>query len=368
VNSTSVRRIALPGIAALVLGLSLSACGAGNESSSDDSSSGGGSLSGTLNGAGSSAQQAAQAAWTADFQKANSGVTINYNPIGSGGGVTQFNSGGVDFAGSDKALDASAGEIDAANKRCGADAIEVPDYISPIAIVFNVPGVKSLNLDPDTAAKMFAGKITKWNDPEIKGENPGAKLPDLAIAPVHRSDPSGTTNNFTDYLSKAAKDVWTWPAAEDWPIKSGEGASGTSGMVDAVTKGKGALAYIDNSQVGNLSVASIKVGSKYVAPSADGASKALSVSKPQTGRPASDIAIDIDRTTTADGAYPIALTSYLIACPTYSGDKADLVKQYLSYVVSTEGQQSAATAAGSAPLPDNLQQQAAQLIDGITKS
>jgi phosphate transport system substrate-binding protein len=363
VNGTSLRRAAVPGIAALALGLGLSACGASNETAA---TGGTGNLSGTLKGAGSSAQEAAMDAWRADFQKSNPKVTVNYDPSGSGAGVEQFNAGAIDFAGSDAALDPTKGEVDAAKKRCGANALEVPDYVSPIAVVFHVPGVKQLNLDAATTAKIFAGSIRTWNDPAIAALNQGTKLPATKISPVHRSDESGTTKNFTDYLQQASGGAWKWPADKVWPIKSGEGANGTSGVISAVKTGSGTIGYADDSQAGGLSKAAIKVGSAFVSPSADGAAKALQASPLDTTRTKGDLAVKVDRTTTASGAYPVMLTSYLIACPTYPSAKADLVKGLLSYVVSNAGQQAASQNAGSAPLPSNLQEKAAKIIDSIS--
>jgi phosphate transport system substrate-binding protein len=363
VNRTSLRRIAAPSVAVLALGFAVSACGASNES---DSGSGSG-LSGKLDGSGSSAQESAMDAWRAGFQKANSGVTINYDPAGSGAGVEKFNGGGVDFAGSDAALDPTKGEVDAAKKRCGADAIEVPNYVSPIAAVYNLEGVDKLNLSPKVLSGIFAGTIKKWDDAAIKADNPDAKLPSTAIAPVHRSDESGTTKNFTEYLEKAGEGAWKFPADKVWPIKSGEGANQTSGMVAAVKGGKGTIGYADLSQVGDLKSASIKVGDAWVEPSAEGASKAVEASPLDDTRPEGDMAVKIDRTTTEAGAYPLMLTSYLIACPTYdSKAKADLVKGFLSYVVSDEGQQAAAANAGSAPIPASFAKQAQTIVDSIS--
>ena len=367
-NSTILRRAAGPGIAALALGLSLSACAAGNESANTNNSSATvKGLSGTLNGAGSSAQEAAQSAWTAGFQSANSDVTVNYDPVGSGGGREQFLSGGVDFAGSDAYLSDDEGELAGAKKRCSnQDAIEVPNYVSPIAVVYNIDGVDKLQLSPQVIAAIFDGKITKWNDPKIAADNPGAKLPAQNITPVHRSDDSGTTKNFTDYLNQASSGAWKHEADDVWPTKSGEAAQGTSGVVAAVKNGSGTIGYADESQAGDLGVATVKVGNEYVAPSADSAAKVLEVSKRVEGRAPVDMAIDLDRTTTESGAYPIVLTSYLLACPTYS-DKgaADRVKGYLSYIISDEGQQAAAKAAGSAPLPASLQQEAQGIVEKI---
>jgi phosphate transport system substrate-binding protein len=363
VNRSALRRVAAPGAAALALGLALSACGAGNEDDSNSDSS----LSGTLKGAGSSAQDAAMKAWRAGFQTDNPDVTVNYDPSGSGAGVEQFNAGALDFAGSDSALDPTKGEVDAAKENCGGqNALEVPDYVSPIAVIYNVEGVDELNLSAKTISAIFDGKIKKWDDAAIKAENPDATLPSTAITPVHRSDESGTTKNFTDYLEKAGEGAWTYPADKVWPISSGEAANGTSGVVAAVTSGAGSIGYADESQAGDLSVASIKVGEDYVAPSAEGAAKALEVSPLDDTRTEGDLTIKVDRTTTEAGAYPLMLTSYLVACPTYEGDKADLVKGFLKYIVSTDGQQEAASNAGSAPLPSSLQQKAEEIIDSIS--
>jgi len=367
VNRSTFRRAVAPTAAALALGLSLTACGAANEksSSSSSSASAGGNLSGTLNGAGSSAQEAAQGAWTAGFQQANSGVTVNYDPSGSGAGVEQFQAGAVGFAGSDAYLD-DKGLADSKKVCQGKTAIEVPDYISPIALVYNLPGVSKLQLTPDTAAQIFAGKITKWNDPAIKAENSGAKLPSESITAVHRSDDSGTTNNFTDYLHQAAPSSWTAAAAETWPFKSGEGANGTSGVIEAVKNGKGTIGYADASQAGSLGKASIKVGSAYVAPTASAAAKAADVSKRVPGRANNDLALQIDRTTTESGAYPLVLVSYAMACPTYKDAKtAKLVKDYLTYAVSSDGQNAAAKAAGSAPLSSTLSSDATDALKQI---
>ncbi|MGN6723465.1 MAG: phosphate ABC transporter substrate-binding protein PstS [Marmoricola sp.] len=359
-NVTSLRRVAVPAAAALTLSLSLAACGS--------SSSGGGSgLSGTINGAGSTAQQAAQAAWTQGFQTANSGATINYNPVGSGGGVTKFNAGAVDFAGSDSALDPTKGEVAAAKSRCGGSVIEVPDYISPIAVAFHVPGVTKLNLDAATIAGIFSNKITKWNAPQIAALNSGVSLPNLSIAPIHRSDKSGTTNNFTNYLSQAAPSAWTEKPDSNWPKSiTGEGATGTSGVVSALTAANGGIAYIDDSQAGPFSKASIKVGSSFIQPSAAGAAKDVELSKQKSGRDATDYALSVERTSTDPTAYPITLVSYLIACPTYPAAKEKLVKAYLLHIVSAAGQAEAQKTAGSAPLPASLSAKATSFFNAIT--
>jgi phosphate transport system substrate-binding protein len=361
VNTSSLRRVALPVAAVLAVGLTLTACG--DKSSSGSGSSGGG----TLTGGGSTAQAVAQQTWRADYQKAHSGTTINYEEVGSGTGVTNFLSKAYAFGGSDAIL--TTDQLTQAKQTCGADAIEVPAYVSPLAVIYNLKGVDKLNLSGETLANIFNGTITAWNDPAIAKDNPGTTLPSTTISTVHRSDDSGTTFNFTDYLSQASGGAWSAAPNVTWPsdAKGGQGAEGTSGVVGVVTDTDGAIGYADDSAAGDLSVANIKVGSAYVAPSASGASKTLELSPLESGRPASDMAIKVDRTSTESGTYPLLLVSYLMACPTYSDAKtADLVKGYLTYVLSADGQQSAAATAKSAPLPASLSQKATTLVSKIS--
>jgi phosphate transport system substrate-binding protein len=376
VKSIAIRRAIVPGIAALAL--ALTACGSDSDSGSASADGGSGgdvsSLSGTLNGGGSSAQQSAQAAWTSGFQGQASGVTVNYDPVGSGTGRTNFISKAYDFAGSDSALsdDDSAGtsEVDQAKQRCGGQAaIEVPVYVSPIAVIFNVSGVDDLQLDSPTIAKIFQGEITTWNDPAIAALNDGVDLPSTVITPVHRSDDSGTTANFTDWLSKTSDGAWTAAPDDTWPNSSGEKAEGTSGVVSAVKGGDGTIGYADESQASGLGIAAIKVGDSFNKPSAEGAAAVLAASPAAEGRDANDMAISIDRTLTDAGAYPLLLASYAIACPTYDdANTAALVKGYLSYMVSDEGQQAAATQAGSAPLDADLASKAQDIVSKISGS
>jgi phosphate transport system substrate-binding protein len=361
VNSSSLRRAALPAAAALTIGLTLTACG--------DKGSGSGSGGTTLNGGGATSQGNAEDTWRADFQKANGG-TINYEQVGSGTGVENFTSKAYSFAGSDAYL--TSDQLSAAKKACGDDPIEVPAYVSPIAVAFNLPGVKSLNLDAKTIADIFDGKVTTWNDPEIAGQNSGVNLPSTVIATVHRSDESGTTFNFTDYLSKAAGGAWADDPNTVWPatIKGGQGLEGTSGVIGGLTSTKGSIGYADDSAVkadGTLGVVSIKVGSDYNAPTANGAAKVLAASPAAPDRPATDLATDIDRTATAKGDYPLMLVSYLLACQSYSDSStADAVKKYLTYVVSSPGQQAAASSAGSAPLDSSLSSKATAIVSKIS--
>jgi phosphate transport system substrate-binding protein len=338
--------------ASAVLALTAAACGSSNNSSSG--------LSGTIAGAGSSAQQAAQEAWVAKFEDQNSDATVSYDPIGSGGGRDQFIAGGsTAFAGSDSPFDTT--ELPKATARCaqtsGAQLVQIPDYISPIAIIYNLSGVDNLQLSPDTTAKIFKGEITTWDDPAIKADNPGANLPSTKITPVHRSDESGTTANFTDYLHEAAPSVWTFDPDSSWPLKTGESGAQTSGMVQAVKAGDGTIGYADESQAQGLGIAKVKVGNTYVAPSAQGAANDFDQSKPdpQLSQGKFVIAYTVDRKPTDPSSYPVLLVSYLMGCTKYgSADTTKLVDAYFKYIESSDGQQAAADNAGSAPLPPNV--------------
>ncbi|HEY2478513.1 MAG TPA: phosphate ABC transporter substrate-binding protein PstS [Solirubrobacterales bacterium] len=366
--------------AACVLVLGLAACGGGGSSSSETSSKesseseGAGApsseASGEIAGAGSTAQEAAQKAWIAEFENANGGATISYDGVGSGGGREKFISGGVAYAGSDTPLSESEGELGKAIKRCEpGELLEVPDYISPIAIVYNLPGVEELKLEPETLAKIFNQEIENWNDPEIAKENPGVELPETRIVPVNRSDESGTTENFTDYLSKVAPKVWTHEVSGDWPVKGGEAASGTSGVIEAVTAGEGAIGYADASQAGELGKAMIKVGNSWAEPSAEAAAKVLDLSKedPELEKGQKNvIAFEIDRKTEASGVYPIILVSSLIGCTKYnSASEAALVKGFFEYAISPEGQALAEEQAGSAPLSASLTKKVEAAVGAI---
>jgi len=351
--------------------LALAACGSDNPTPAGTTTGAGGptatmsTLTGTLNGGGSSAQEKAQQAWGAGFQTANPDVTINYTATDSGAGRKGFLDGSLDFAGSDGAL--STEELASSTARCfGGAGIDLPVYISPIAVAFNLTGVTTLNLTPDVVAKIFSGAITKWDDPAITALNTGAKLSG-AITVVYRSDDSGTSKNFQDYLSKAAPTVWTSKVSNTWPVAVGQGANGTSGVVQTIQAATGTIGYADASAVGSLGKVSLGVGSAFVAPTADAAAKTVDASPRDDTRAKGDLVIKVDRTTTAAGAYPAILVSYLLACTTYDKQATvDLVKGYASYVASAEGQKQAATAAGSAPISDALRTDVLAAIDAIT--
>jgi phosphate transport system substrate-binding protein len=347
--------------------LALNACGASNESGTDTAGSGDGQeLSGELVGAGASSQQAAMEAWQAGFQGEYPDVQFSYDPVGSGGGREQFLAGSTDFAGSDAALDDE--ELTSAQERCaGGEIFELPNYISPIAVIFNLEGVEELNLEPATIAGIFTGAITTWNDPAIAADNPDATLPATAITPVHRADDSGTTDNFTDYLHQAAGDVWTSEPDGVWPLEGGEAANGTSGVVGVVESTVGAITYADASRAGDLGVVNVAVGDQFVAPTPESAAAVVDNSPAVEGRGEYDFAIEVNRLTEGSGEYPIVLVSYHLGCIQYDDEEtANNVRAFMEYVVSEDGQQTAADNAGNAPISDSLRKQAQGAVDAIS--
>jgi phosphate transport system substrate-binding protein len=363
----NLMRYGRPAVIAIAAALVLSSC-ASNEGGASTPADGAeeSTLSGTINAAGASSQGSAQEAWIKGFQTANTGVTINYDPSGSGAGRETFIAGGTDFAGSDSYLsdEELAGEFAA----CAPDtlAVDLPVYISPIAVIFNIEGVTDLNLDADTLAKIFTGAITTWNDPAIVALNADADLPAGPITAVHRSDDSGTTKNFADYLFQAAPDVWTEKPADPFPYQTGEGAQGTSGVVDAVTNGTGTIGYADASRAGDLGVAKIKVGDEFVEYTAEAAAAVVDGSPLVEGRADNDLAIKLDRLTTDPTHYPLVLVSYAVVCEEYAdADQGTLVKEYVSYMASEAGQEEAAASAGAAPLSADLQSKVAAVLETV---
>lgn len=355
-KNSHLGRIAVVAIAGALL---LSSCAA-----NDGAAEGG--LSGDLAGAGASSMGAAQEAWIAGFQTANPNVNITYDPSGSGAGREQFIAGGVAFAGSDAVLNDE--ELGGSFGACTPDTlpIDLPVYISPIAVIFNVEGVDSLNLDAATIAGIFSGQITNWSDDAITSQNPDATLPDAPINPVHRSDDSGTTENFTEYLTAVAPDAWSEGIFETWPAAyAGEGAQGTSGVVDAVTNGTNTIGYADASRAGDLGTVALKVGDDYVTFSPEAAAAAVDASEFEV-RHDGDIVVNLDRTTEAEGAYPLVLISYLIVCSDYANDETGaLVSAYAQYIVSEEGQQTANENAGSSPISDTLREQILESLANV---
>jgi phosphate transport system substrate-binding protein len=360
-------------LAAAMLGTSLAvaslaACGSDSNNSSGSTTTGDASkancATGTITASGSTAQANAMSQWIKDYQTKCSGATINYQAVGSGAGIEQFSQGSTAFAGSDSALKDS--ESPKADARCKTGkALDLPMVAGPIAIEYNLSGVDSLTLTPKLLAGIFSSKITKWDDPAIAAANSGAKLPSTAIQAFHRSDSSGTTDNFTKYLAAAAKAGWTFDHAKEWKAPGGQGAKGSDGVTSGVKGAEGAIGYAEFSFAKNagLGVAKIDNGGGAVELTTDNVSKAVDTAKIKgTGN---DLALSLDYTTTT-GAYPILLVTYEITCEKgLAADQLKLVKGFLGYTVSDGGQQSLVDL-GYAPLPKTIQAKVTAAVDALS--
>ncbi len=359
--------------AVAVLGtLALAACGSDNNNSGSSAGSSGGSApaycaSGTLNASGSTAQANAMTEWIKDYQTACSGATINYNGVGSGQGVTDFTNAQTSFAGSDSALDPTKGEPDKANARCKTGtAVDLPMVPGPIAVVYNVSGADNLVFSPQVLAKIFSGKITKWNDPAIVALNKSAKLPSASITTYHRSDASGTSDNFTKYLVANDPTDWTYDHNKQWPGPGGQGAKGSDGVSAAIKSTPNTIGYVEWSYVtqNNLQMGQIDNGGGPVTLTADSVGKA--VASAQVTGTGDDLTLKLDYATKVAGAYPIILVTYEITCEKgLAADQAKLVKGFLTYTSSSDGQ-GKLTALGYAPLPAAIQSKVQAVVAKIS--
>lgn len=339
-------RVATQWAVGLTAVLALAACGSsGGDSGSNDA---GGSTSaaaidcatGSLKAEGSTAQSNAITEWITNYQTECSGATIAYNGTGSGAGRTNFLAGQTDFAGSDAALSESKGEFASAATRCaGNPAINLPMVVGPIAVAYNVKGIDNIILTPAVTAKIFLGEITKWDDKAIADLNSGDKLPSTDIKVFFRSDDSGTTQNFTTYLNTAAPTAWTAAPAQKWGGSVGEGKKGSDGVQQGVAGADGGIGYMEYSFAdnGGLDSAQIDNGGGAVKLSPDSASKALDgATIVGTG---GDLSLKLDYATKAKGAYPIVLVTYEVVCTKgLAADRAALVKSFLTYTASEDGQ------------------------------
>ncbi len=222
------------------LALGATACGSStDDSSTSGSGSSSSSVTATLNGAGSTF--AAPIYQQVGSTLKDQGLTINYQPVGSGEGISQLQAGTVDFAGSDPSL------ADEDKAKLKGPATQIPIALGAITLSYNLDGVKSgLKLDGATAADIFLGKITKWNDPKIAAQNSGVSLPDTAITVVHRSDSSGTTKGFTTFLAAYSPEWKSGPGVDKevkWP--TGTGAKGNDGVAGQVKQTSGAIGYVE---------------------------------------------------------------------------------------------------------------------------
>ncbi|WP_030728542.1 phosphate ABC transporter substrate-binding protein PstS [Streptomyces sp. NRRL S-237] len=320
---------------------------------------------GKLLASGSSAQKNAIELWIKNYMAACSGVEVNYKSSSSGEGIVAFNQGTVGFAGSDSALKPE--QVEESKKVCtGGQGIDLPMVGGPIALGFNVAGVDKLNLDAATVANIFNDKIKKWDDEAIKKLNPGVTLPSTAIQAFHRSDDSGTTENLTKYLKATAGDAWPYEAAKKWAAPGGQSASGSSSVAAQVKQVDGAIGYFELSFASSQNIKTVDLNTGAAAPvkaSGENASKAIAAAKiAGTG---SDLALKLDYTTKAEGAYPLVLVTYEVVCD--KGNKPETlptVKSFLNYAASDAGQK-VLLENGYAPIPAEINTKVREAINGL---
>jgi phosphate transport system substrate-binding protein len=359
----STKWLAVSACAALALGAA--ACGSSDDSNDTNpaapaSSSASSSGSATLNGAGSTFAAPIYQQVASDLK--GQGITENYQSVGSGAGVSQFTAGTVDFAGSDPALKDE--EVSALKK--GAP-LAAPIAFGAITVSYKLSGVKSgLKLDGKTIADIYLGKVKKWNDPEIAKQNPGQKLPSTNITVVHRSDSSGTTKGFTDFLSRYSPEWRSGPGVDKdikWP--TGTGGKGNEGVAAAVKQTEGAIGYVEQAYAlqNGFTFADVKNKSgEYVAPTLDSTSAAGDgIDIP------SDLRINVIDSPNPK-AYPVTSQTFAITYqdPCKAGlDKAKAagLKKFLSYLVGP-GQDTIAKLS-YAKIPSGLQQKVQSAIDGM---
>jgi phosphate transport system substrate-binding protein len=358
VRTSRIGAVAVTLAAALVI----AACGSSSSSSSSSSSAAagtsssaaasGGNVTATINGAGSTLAAPIYMQWGSTLK--SKGLTVNYNGVGSGTGITDLQTATVDFAGSDPALKSTD------TKAMKGPVLQFPVAFGAITVSYNLPGVKTgLKLDGPTVAGIFSGKITKWDDAAIKALNPGMSLPSTSITVVHRSDSSGTTKGFTTYLSDVSP-TWAKTIGADkdvkWPV--GTGAAKNSGVAAAVKQTTGAVGYIEQAYalINGFTYAAIKNGSGYVLPTiANTSTAAQGIAVP------ADLGISTINSKTS-GAYPIVSQTFIVtyADPCKDGgasaSTAKGIKAFLTYAFGP-GQKTLGQGSGQlpyAPLPASL--------------
>lgn len=320
-------------------------------------------LSATLNASGSTFQATLQEQYKAAFLEAAPDVTINYGGGGSGKGKTDLAGKVVDFAGTDSLV-----KPDDIAKYDGG-VLYFPIAAAPITLAYQLEGVDQLQLSADTIAKIFLAQITKWNDPAIAADNPGATLPDTAIVAVHRQEASGTTSNFTGYLTKAAPTTWTLGKSDtiDWPASTVPG-SGNQGVAQLVGNGSGslkgqngAIGYVDfaDATASDLKLASIKnAAGKYVAPTLTGVSAAMDRTTPNADLTYDPLNADGDTT------YPIATPTWILVYKNQTDKaKGEAIKGFLNFIL-TDGQ-SLNEEVNYAKLPKSYREKAIAQLDQI---
>ncbi len=363
-----VKGVTTAGVSLVAMALALAACSSSSSSSgaksSSSASSGSGSsakLSGTLNGSGSTFQLTFQQTAIQSFKSVQAGLTVNYSGVGSGTGRSNLAAGTVNYAGSDSTIPAS--ELSTFK---GKTVLYFPVVIGPITVSYNLSGLsKPLKLSATAIADIFEAKATTWNNAAIAADNPGVTLPSTAISICRRSDSSGTTQNFSEFLVKGAPSVWTLGSSStiNWPAAS-RGGNGNGGVASCIKSTAGAVGYVDyaDAKASSLTFASVKNSAgDYVAPSVSSATTA-----------ADNATIAPDLTFSAiwapgAGSYPITYQSWdLVYEAQSSSQTAANLKGWLGYLLG-DGQK-LLPELNYAPLPASLDQKATAQLSKIGSS
>lgn len=347
--------------AVVALGLFAGACGGSDDSPRASTDEGTAAtkepaLSATLNASGATFPKGFYEVAIAGYKKVQPGVTVNYNATGSGAGRQALQDGVVDFAGSDGLVNPND------LSKYKGEFVYIPTVAAPITVSYNLTDVKDLTLDADTIAKIFQRQVKKWDDPAIAGQNPGVKLPATDITVAHRSDGSGTTENFTKYLVAAAPNSWTLKSGStvEWPADTQAG-NGNQGVAQIVKSTAGAVGYVDlsDARASGLQFAKVKNKSgKAVVANLDGATAALAGAQVNA-----DLSYNPLNAEGAD-AYPITAPTWILVYKNQPDKvKGEAIKSFLRFVVG-DGQK-LANGVDYAALPTALQQKAVSQIDSI---
>src|SRR5512142_2227844 len=303
-----------------------------------------------LTGAGATFPNVIYQNWMLTYNKANPSVQLNYQSIGSGGGIRQFSDKTVDFGASDAPM------TDSAIAAIQGDVLHIPTVLGAVVVTYNLPGVtQQLKFSPAIIADIFLGKLTKWNDARITALNPGLGLPNMDILVVHRSDGSGTSYIFTDYLSKVSPE-WQSKVGKgtsvNWPV--GLGGKGNEGVAATVNQTPGAIGYVERAYANSNKLPFGQLqnhAGNFVAPTLAATTSALAASMASMG-PNTDFRVSITDAAAAD-AYPIASMTYLLLRKT--NDDPVKTEALIKFVwwAETAGQDKAAPL-GYAPLPPAL--------------
>jgi phosphate transport system substrate-binding protein len=299
-----------------------------------------------LTGAGATFPYPIYSKWFSEYSAAHPGVEVNYQSIGSGGGIRQVTAGTVDFGASDGPM------TDEQLAQSKTKIVHIPTVLGADVPAFNVPGVTELKFSGDVLADIFLGKIANWNDGRIAKDNPGVQLPDKKIIVVHRSDGSGTTYIWTDYLTKVSKDWADGPGkgpSPSWPV--GVGGKGNEGVAGLVRQLPGALGYIELTYAlqNHISFGAVKnLSGNYVKASIEGVTEAAASVKLMPA----DYRVSITNAPGAN-AYPISSFTWLLV-PAKSADpaKGKVIKDMLSWIVNSG--ESEVSALSYAPLPKSV--------------